>query len=395
MSIVVDEEAFVERLESFRVETWFAKPDAMSPAICAARGWSNVSPDKLQCQTCKATLSYMPSTDILEEEDPEEVERFVQNLEWEHDADCVWCENQCPSEFMTLQTGDPLKLRQEIDVRFKRLNTLWDVPKIEEGRLFDAPQLVQRIKALEQSLHAEWCGNVVCLIPGVDLMSEPWRQRTRVAALLSLLGWNLFVMDYRLAVELEEENAQWTQSSVLTKPEEFGCCLARQCVLYCGRCTASVGLWSCPSVAFVPLEIFRDISKKNIQNALQIMIDPETGEVEDLFRRTYKDEDFVIRPKLESPVETAQKESESDLTGRQSLSLDLDRVGSRPVFGLQCLKKRKLETAPSLPEDGHMRLEDIVSSGVSFDPVHEHRVFCPYRTQWKQILESVAKHSAM
>jgi hypothetical protein len=38
--------------------TWFAKPDQINPLECARYGWNNREVDMLQCQTCKAMISF-------------------------------------------------------------------------------------------------------------------------------------------------------------------------------------------------------------------------------------------------------------------------------------------------------------------------------------------------
>ena len=38
------------RLQTFKPATWFCKPDPISPAECARRGWLNSGPDMLSCE---------------------------------------------------------------------------------------------------------------------------------------------------------------------------------------------------------------------------------------------------------------------------------------------------------------------------------------------------------
>jgi len=151
-----------------------------------------------------------------------------------------------------------------------------------------------------------------------------------------------------------------------------------------------VGLWSCPSVAHVPLEIFLDIAKKHVQKYLQIIIDEDTGEVEDLFQRPYNVADVTMISSDPSPnPEITQKQTEGSDTGAErSLSLDLDTFGSQQVFGLQRLKKRKMQSSISCESETKLQ-ETPVTSGFTFDPLEHHRFFCPYRMHWKEILGSV------
>lgn len=47
-----DHAAFLARVSSFRIATWFAKPRAIDPFACARHGWRNVKPDLLYCPWC-------------------------------------------------------------------------------------------------------------------------------------------------------------------------------------------------------------------------------------------------------------------------------------------------------------------------------------------------------
>lgn len=49
-------EAYLKRLATFRPTTFFAKPELISPIVCARLGWINTSIDLLACETCQASL---------------------------------------------------------------------------------------------------------------------------------------------------------------------------------------------------------------------------------------------------------------------------------------------------------------------------------------------------
>jgi len=44
-----DHAAFLARMSTFGIATWFAKPRAVSPFACARHGWRNVQPDLVYC----------------------------------------------------------------------------------------------------------------------------------------------------------------------------------------------------------------------------------------------------------------------------------------------------------------------------------------------------------
>jgi len=48
------------RLQTFKPATWFCKPDPISPAECARRGWLNSGPDMLSCEVRCGRLCTWP-----------------------------------------------------------------------------------------------------------------------------------------------------------------------------------------------------------------------------------------------------------------------------------------------------------------------------------------------
>ena len=57
-----DAAAFRQRVASFRIATWFAKPPALSPLQCARYGWRNTAVDELTCVSCGAVASVPASS---------------------------------------------------------------------------------------------------------------------------------------------------------------------------------------------------------------------------------------------------------------------------------------------------------------------------------------------
>ena len=379
MSIVADEESFIERLSTYRVDTWFAKPSAVAPEICASFGWSNVGLDRLECHTCKATLQYTSSKDVLELESEETVTQFLQNLEWEHDAECIWCEHQCPAEFRSLRFDDPQRLYSDVATRFTRLSTVWDLPKLN----FLMPELdtemASKLRRLQERLQTE----VETSAPSAT--SDAWQRRGHVLTILALLGWEMKVLDYPLGHNVTSMPESLVQGKTMLRPEARGYCLSRQCVLHCLRCTASFGLWGFQSAAEVPIEEFREAAKTNIDRGLHVVVDAETGEVQDLFQHFYESD--VTESAADTPVPSSGNEAEKNM--KRSFSLELDDSSSQPVFGLQCLKKKRVFSVPSTDDRSLSFLNDPVRSGPILNPLEEHRIFCVYRSQWQRTLEAI------
>nr|KAJ0191759.1 hypothetical protein LSAT_V11C800453160 [Lactuca sativa] len=49
----------LRRLSTFQPANWFGKPKAASSLAYARRGWVNVDIDKIECESCGATLKYI------------------------------------------------------------------------------------------------------------------------------------------------------------------------------------------------------------------------------------------------------------------------------------------------------------------------------------------------
>lgn len=351
MELVDDEEAFLTRVNSFRIETWFAKPSCVSPLICASRGWSNTGVNQLTCLSCNATLTF-PSFDVDSEDEEDRVEAFVRSLEWEHDADCVWCEEQCPEEFYALEKRSNEKLRQESIVRFLRLNTLWDVPKIQSLNL--------DLDAFKAELRK---------IVDLDFDQEEWRSRIQVLTLLAVSGWELSVLDHKFGIEGVREltelesGMELIQSAEFEEVEDLGYCFARQSVLHCKLCNAVFGLWTLPSEAFLSFEKFQEFAKSFCEKMNYSIVDMETGEVQDLFVKL-------------NQYEMSPDSGEAPITG--------------PVFDGPPFKKQRLESGEALPGNTEF-LQNCVKSSISFQPVQNHRSCCPYRIQWNELMSKNRK----
>lgn len=356
MESVDDEEAFLTRVNSFRIETWFAKPSCVSPLICASRGWSNTGVNQLTCLSCNATLTF-PSLDVDSEDEEHQVESFVRSLEWEHDADCVWCEEQCPEEFYALEKRSNEKLKQESIVRFLRLNTLWDLPNIQYLN-FDLDFDLDNYKAELRKF------------VDLDFDQEGWRSRIQVLALLAVSGWELSVLDHKFGVEGVSEltelesGMELIQSAEFEEVEDLGYCFARQSVLHCKLCNAVFGLWTLPSEAFISFEKFQEFAKILCEKMNYSIVDMETGEVQDLF------------------VKLNQYEI--------SLDSGEDPPTTGPVIDGPPCKKQRLESGEALPGNPEF-LQNCVKSTISFHPVQNHRLCCPYRIQWDELVSKNRK----
>ena len=55
-------EKFEQRLKTFKIFKWFAKPIEFSPIECAKHGWINLTKDTLKCVVCSNLFYYYTKT---------------------------------------------------------------------------------------------------------------------------------------------------------------------------------------------------------------------------------------------------------------------------------------------------------------------------------------------
>eukprot|EP00581_Thalassiosira_minuscula_P008300 CAMPEP_0183702762 /NCGR_PEP_ID=MMETSP0737-20130205/766_1 /TAXON_ID=385413 /ORGANISM="Thalassiosira miniscula, Strain CCMP1093" /LENGTH=405 /DNA_ID=CAMNT_0025929433 /DNA_START=1 /DNA_END=1215 /DNA_ORIENTATION=- len=85
-----DRDAYRRRLSTFRPDTYFAKPLALSPLVCAAYGWENTSKDILKCQhpNCGATICIAFHSSLNEEAHDKLCQQYLEMLVSSHTTGC-------------------------------------------------------------------------------------------------------------------------------------------------------------------------------------------------------------------------------------------------------------------------------------------------------------------
>ncbi|XP_052083862.1 zinc finger C3HC-type protein 1-like [Mytilus californianus] len=105
-----DEEAFFERVESYDMMSWFAKPLDLSPLICSRYGWKNKETDMLQCVGCKAVLcGQLPkrANSLIYHES---CMKLKDNLRNAHLKSCFWPAYPSPERYSYIPIKDRKKL---------------------------------------------------------------------------------------------------------------------------------------------------------------------------------------------------------------------------------------------------------------------------------------------
>lgn len=271
---------------------------------------------------------------------------------------------------------------------------------------------------------------------------------------IAALGWKVRSLSCKVYVQDEDlectdgskkkPKKQWRQVRTKECTGGKGYVLGRQTILKCDHCSAQLGMWAFGSEPGIELLEFQRISARNTARALaskfkRVSRDhiettelvAGTKEVEQMLDNTIaggavskfglKLESGVFgsaassalfeagtpaskqsRPSLETLLAAATPVQGKDATpSGPEETTDADA----PVFGLGSYKKRKVEGSESV--EAQLVKEDVVSNrqgvdvgsddyvelvdGPPFDPLGQHRYFCPWRAGWKGALHTLVE----
>ncbi|PWA18283.1 hypothetical protein CCH79_00017807 [Gambusia affinis] len=105
--------------EATNNEAFFSRPRILSPLMCARYGWINVGCDMLKCSSCQAFLcaSLQPTLDI--EKYKTRVAEISRQLQTQHEKYCPWPDFPCPERFWLVPASEPSKLLTSLLERFQ------------------------------------------------------------------------------------------------------------------------------------------------------------------------------------------------------------------------------------------------------------------------------------
>ena len=90
---------FFERVSTFSVAKWFAKPESIGPLECARQGWVCTDVDTVECRSCSARLCFK----IEEGSDEKSIGKaFHAQLLKGHRELCPWRNSPSPVSFTTI-----------------------------------------------------------------------------------------------------------------------------------------------------------------------------------------------------------------------------------------------------------------------------------------------------
>ncbi|KAL4011961.1 hypothetical protein IC575_029028 [Cucumis melo] len=134
----------LRRLATFKPGNWFGKPKVVNSLACAQRGWMNVDVDKIECESCGASLSF----ELLQSWTSAEVQlaEFTKQLDSGHKVSCPWRGNSCPESLVQFPPTPQSALVGGFKDRCDGLLQFQSLPSIaasaiEQMRIFRGAQL--------------------------------------------------------------------------------------------------------------------------------------------------------------------------------------------------------------------------------------------------------------
>nr|XP_060632366.1 zinc finger C3HC-type protein 1 isoform X1 [Anolis sagrei ordinatus] len=219
-------EAYFNRVETFTSLKWAGKPHELSPLICAKYGWTNVECDMLKCSSCQAYLCASLQLAFDFSKYKERCLELKKALTTAHEKFCFWPDNPCPDRFSVLLVDEPLALRSDFLERFQSLCHLeLQLPSLKPEDLKSMSLTEEKISHLLQLIEEE----ADCKTDGEKTPSRKPSDLLQIhitACVLALCGWTS------------------SPSSGSVQLPLISCC----------RCMRKAGLWSFHQIESAPSE---------------------------------------------------------------------------------------------------------------------------------------------
>uniref|UniRef100_A0A8C5R6B0 Zinc finger C3HC-type containing 1 n=1 Tax=Leptobrachium leishanense TaxID=445787 RepID=A0A8C5R6B0_9ANUR len=347
-------EAFYNRVESFSISfsSWAGKPPELSPLLCAKYGWSNVECDMLKCSSCSTYLcvSLQPTLDFTSyKQRCVELQEALKNA---HKKFCFWPDSPCPEHFWTLLVTEPSSVLNEFVERFQNLCKLeLQLPSLKPEDLKSMEVTENTVSLLLHLIDDELKTKEGREILTQNLVNEFLHIHIS-ACVLALCGWNC---------------------SPSSRPSSLS-------IIGCPRCMRKVGMWG-----FLQLEAVDTDASPTPGTPVspgEVVCDRTPLGSISSNRRVTRSRDPEQSP---SPLYTRTRSWDF------SSPSETDAVRSRPVTrsmgqGESPFLATEMHSSPQR-KPKRPRLCSSSSSDTSprgyFDPVSQHRTWCPWVSMYK------------
>eukprot|EP00062_Callorhinchus_milii_P006656 gi/632947426/ref/XP_007889040.1/ PREDICTED: nuclear-interacting partner of ALK [Callorhinchus milii] len=362
-----NKEAFFLRVETFTSLKWAGMSFEFSPLYCAKYGWVNVDCDMLKCSSCQALLclSLQPTQDSTKYK--ERVTELHKALKTAHEKFCYWPDSPCPGRFWALPFKEPSVLLSGLTERFRGLCQLeFQLPTLKHDDLKDMTLTEDTISFLLQLIEDEVKGSAANESSGLknttDILS------THVAAcILALAGWAA------------------GPSDSLQLP-----------IIMCSYCMRKVGLWSFQqietlgggseidlpiSLCNTPISPQENKAGRSTPTSLTISPHRMVTRSQDAAQSLPGEQQELSSSPITPRTRSRDTHSPTPVDRSESDSVSPGLRGKRPAT-----RSKGQGEVPSSPQrkPKRLRLSSSTSSDSPksyFDPVFQHRDWCPWITR--------------
>ncbi|XP_051248057.1 nuclear-interacting partner of ALK [Dicentrarchus labrax] len=178
-----NKEAFFSRVESYSCLKWAGKPRILSPLMCARYGWINVGCDMLKCSSCQAFLCASLQATLDFEKYESRIAEISRQLQTQHEKFCPWPDFPCPERFWLVPACEPSALLTAFLERFQSACLLaQQLPAMKPEQLKSMSLTEDVVSVILQLIEEEQKrkGGAPC--------SEPLAVQV-AACIVSLCGW--------------------------------------------------------------------------------------------------------------------------------------------------------------------------------------------------------------
>ncbi|CAH1444647.1 unnamed protein product [Lactuca virosa] len=237
----------LRRLSTFKPANWFGKPKAASSLACARRGWVNVDIDKIECESCGATLKYVAPDSWTPTEGENLGEEFANQLDEGHKVICPWRGNSCAESLVQFPPTPPSALIGGYKDRCDGLFQFLYLPivassTLDEMRVSRGPE-IDRFLVQSYTFTPGESGCKADIASGSENNKEDTLCiYSRAQKLISLCGWEpIWVPNVQ---DCEEHSAQSARNGCSFKTPLVGPTpTSRSPLLDCSLCGATVRIF--------------------------------------------------------------------------------------------------------------------------------------------------------
>ncbi|KAH8995002.1 C3HC zinc finger-like-domain-containing protein [Lactarius akahatsu] len=184
-------QSLLERLATYKLNTYANKPPAIDAVAAAKCGWVNDGKDRLVCGICKASWVLAGREGMSRDAASVLVEKQRVQLVDMHKNGCPWKKRQCDADVYRIPLSSPAAMAKEIKTRARTLESILEGIEIKHPLSSTQVQgLLSVIASVEESSAKENTG------PENPAEEEPFIQKespgpSSNAILTSLFGWSL------------------------------------------------------------------------------------------------------------------------------------------------------------------------------------------------------------